>query len=403
MGEKKLNVALFLCKCGANIADFVDLKEVEAAFNGNGKTMLVETYDLLCSPAGKKSMRESLLKSKPDVVVVAACSPKMHEKTFQAVLTDAGMNMAKIQMANVREQCAWVTANKKAAIKRSVLHDDLDRRSMECLTDIVIIGGGIAGIEAALMAANAGRKVTIIEKEMSLGGSVIKTEEVAPNMECAPCLLAPRLSAIRDNKNIRVISNAVVTDVLGFFGNFKIKAKRHARYVKDNCIGCEACFEVCPVTMKNDFHLGLGTKKAITTLFAGSVPAAAFIDIGNCQHFTDGKCGDACVAACPFQSIDFEDKEEEIEVAAGAVIMATGYGTFDPSGIAELGFGQIDNVYTMPQFERIASSNGPYGGEIKLKNGQLPKSAAIIHCAGSLVENGIPYCSGICKSRRFIT
>jgi heterodisulfide reductase subunit A2 len=406
MGEKKPTVALFLCKCGANIADIIDLQEVRSKFSGNNKIMLVETHDLLCSPAGKKSMQQTLLKNKPDVVVVAACSPKTHEKTFQAVLTDSGMNMAKIQMANIREQSAWVTVDKKeavekaialinAAVERAVLHTDLQQRAMECLTDIVIIGGGIAGIEAALMAANAGRKVTIIEKEISLGGSVIKMEEVAPNMECAPCLLAPRLSAIRDNKNIRVISNAKVTDILGFFGNFKVKARRMARYVKESCIGCEACFEVCPVNIKSDFQLGLGSQKAISTLFAGSVPAAAAIDRANCLHFTNGSCN-ACVAACPFQSIDFDDKDEEIEVEAGAVIVASGYNTVNPSDIPELGYGKIDNVYTMPEFERLASSNGPCNGEIRMKNGNQPKSAAIIHCAGSLSEKGLPYCSGVC-------
>ena len=406
MSEKKPNVALFLCKCGANIAEFIDLKEVEARFSGGGKTMFVETQDLLCSPAGKKNMRKALLNNKPDVVVIAACSPKMHEKTFQGVVADAGINMAKMQMANIREQSAWVTADKKeatlkaialinAAFERSVLHDDLHPRTMECLTDLVIIGGGIAGIEAALMAASAGRKVTIVEKEISLGGSVIKTEEVAPAMECAPCLLAPRLSAIRDNKNIRVISNASVTDVLGFLGNFKVKVRRMARYVKDSCIGCEACFEVCPVTMKSGFHLGLGTKKAVSTLFAGSVPAAAAIDKAACLHFIDGSCN-ACATVCPFQSIDFDDQDEDIEVTAGAVIVATGYGTARASDIPGLGSGKIDNVYSMPEFERIAGSNGPYGGEIRLKNGKPPRSMAVIHCAGSLSDSGVSYCSGIC-------
>ncbi|MBN1577103.1 MAG: CoB--CoM heterodisulfide reductase iron-sulfur subunit A family protein [Chitinispirillaceae bacterium] len=406
MNGKKTKIALFLCKCGANIADFIDLKEIESRFSGNDTTSFVETQDLLCSPAGKKNMLETIEKNKPDFVVVAACSPQMHEKTFQEVVADAGINMARMQMANIREQSAWVTTDKKkatlkaialinAAMERSVLHDDLQPKTMECLTDLIIIGGGMAGIEAALLAANAGRKVTIVEKEISLGGSVIKIEEVAPNMECAPCLLSPRLAAVRDNKNIRVISNASVTDVLGFFGNFKVKIKRMARYVKESCIGCEACFEVCPVTVDNDFNLGLGTKKAISTLFAGSVPAAAAIDKTNCLHFTDGSCN-ACAAVCPFQSIDFEDTGEDIEVSAGAVIVATGCTTVNPSTVPETGYGKIENVYSMPEFERIASSNGPYGGEIRLKNGEPPRSVAVIHCVGSLSDGGVPYCSGIC-------
>jgi heterodisulfide reductase subunit A2 len=399
--DKKM--ALFLCKCGTNIADMVDFDTIQRRF---GATAAVSTHDLLCSPAGKKFMKESLAANKPDVVVVAACSPKMHEKTFQDVAAGAGINMARVHMANIREQCAWVTKDKNeatakaialinGALVRSVLHEDLDKRSMECLTDIVVIGGGIAGIEAALMAANAGRKVTIIEKEISVGGEVIKMEEVAPNMECAPCLLAPRISSVRDNPNITVVANAEVTDVIGFFGNFIVKALRKARYVKSSCIGCEACFEVCPVSAPSNFHLGLGTKKAIYTQFPGSLPATAVIDAKTCKHFIDGSC-DACVAVCPFQSIDFNDKDEKIEITAGAVIVATGSGLLPMTSLPLFKRGRIANALTMPEFERIASSNGPYGGDIRLADGRPVNSLAVIHCAGSLTTEGVPYCSGIC-------
>jgi heterodisulfide reductase subunit A2 len=401
--KKGPKVSLFLCQCGTNIADTVDLDRIAKRF---GAGAVVATHNLLCSPAGKKFMQDSLVGRKPDYVVVAACSPKTHEKTFQDVAHTAKINMARVQIANIREQCAWVTKGKdeatakaialiNGAVERCVLHEDLDRRFMECRTDIVVIGGGIAGIEAALMAANAGRKVTIIEKEISIGGSVIKMEEIAPNMECAPCLLAPRISAIRDNPLITVIANAEVTDVIGFFGNFTVKARKKARYVKSSCIGCEACFEVCPVSSPSDFHLGLGTKKAISMLFPGSLPAAAVIDKKNCRHFIDGSC-DACVAACPFQSIDFDDKDTAVELSAGAVIVATGSGTAPRSALPVLRGCAVPNVLTLPEFERIASSNGPYGGDIRLADGHPVNSMAVIHCAGSMTKEGVPYCSGIC-------
>ena len=403
MEKQKTVVALFLCKCGTNIADAVDIDRIAKRF---GDSTIVETHELLCSPAGKKFMQDSLIAKKPDYIVVAACSPKVHEKTFQDVASAAGINMARVQMANIREQCAWVTKDKdeataktmaliNAATQRCVLHEDLNQRFMECHTDIAIIGGGIAGIEAALMAANAGRKVTIIEKEISIGGNLIKMDEVGPNMECAPCLLAPRISEIRDNANITVISNAEVTDVIGFFGNFTVKAHKKARFVKSSCIGCEACFEVCPVSTPSDFHMGLGTKKAISTLFPGSLPAMAAIDNKSCRHFTDGSCN-ACVAACPFQSIDFEDKDEEIAISAGAVIVATGSGILPKTSLPMLKQGPIPNVVTLPEFERIASSNGPTGGAIRLADGRTVMSMAVIHCAGSMTKDGIPYCSGIC-------
>jgi len=404
MKGKKPTVALFLCKCGTNIADMIDMDVVAKRF---AEAATIETHELFCSPAGKKFMTESLKKSKPDIVVVAACSPKTHEKTFRDIAAAAEINLAKVQMANIREQDAWVTADKNeatkkaialinGAIERSMFHEELQPRFMECLTDIVVIGGGIAGIEAALMAAAAGRKVTIIEKEISLGGNVIKMEEVAPKMECAPCLLAPRIAAVRDNPNITVIANADVTDVLGFFGNFNVKVRQKARYVKNTCIGCEACFEVCPVESPSAFHCGLGNKKAVYTLFPGSLPAAAIIDKKQCKHFIDGSCN-ACAAACPFQAIDFEDHDRQLEIAAGAVIVATGSATVGASVLPKrLGYKKFSDVYTLSEFERIASSNGPYGGSIHCVDGRPVTSLAVIHCAGSLTKDGIPYCSGIC-------
>ena len=406
MTESPKKIGVFLCRCSSNIASTVDLDAIQKWAEKHPGVAFTVTHDLLCSPAGKQFFLDTLEKNKVDSVVVAACSPKMHENTFRELGVKRGLNLAQVNMANIREQAAWVTPDKveateksrvliEAALSRSTEHVDLEDRTMEGCTEIAIIGGGIAGIEAALTAAEAGRKVTIIEKEISLGGSVIKTEEVAPSMECAPCVLAPRLTAIRNNKNITVITDAEVTDVLGFFGNFTVKVKRKARYITSACIGCEACFETCPVSTPSAFHLGMGNRKAIYTAFPGSVPAAAAIDAKTCLRFKGEKCT-ACVEACGFNAIDFEDKDELIEVAAGAVIMATGFAGPPSDSVKRLGVGTVENVYTMDQFERLASSNGPTAGEIKLADGSSPKSVAIIHCAGSLCADGLAYCSGIC-------
>lgn len=406
MSMDNARLGIFLCRCGNNIADFVDLDELRQWAGRKSEVAFVETHDLLCSPAGRKFVEDRMKQGKVGTLIVAACSPKTHEKTFIDAAEKAGINRGRVLMANIREQCGWVTPDKnkatekaaaliEALVRRSRVQETLEARSMECNTDLVVIGGGIAGIEAALAAAEAGRKVTLIEREISLGGALIKTEEIAPAMECAPCLLAPRLGAVRENKNIRVVSNAEVTAVLGFFGNFKVRVTRKARYIKDSCIGCEACFEACPVSVKSAFHLGLGTHKAVYTAFPGSVPAAAAIDASACRHFTDGSC-DACVKACPFQAVDFYDKDEKLEFEAGAVIAAAGSESPVPVDAERYGLGRLDNVITLAEFERLASSNGPTGGEVRLKNGGAPGIVAVIHCAGSLTPKGLPYCSGIC-------
>lgn len=406
MNQNHSSIGLFLCKCGTNVASVVDMEKIKVWCESQGNILFTETYDLLCSPAGKKFVEDRVREIKPDCVVVAACSPKTHEKTFQTALENGGLNKGMLQMANIREHVAWVTPDKQAATQKAIAliraalqriphNEALEARAMECITDVVIIGGGIAGIEAALCLAQAGRKVTIVEKDVSLGGKVIQYDEVAPAMECGPCLLAPRLSAVRENKNIEVITNAQITDVVGFFGNFTVKVKQGPRYVESSCIGCEACFDVCPVSVDNSFHLGLGKRKAVYTLFPGSVPATAVIDDKNCKHFIDGSC-DACVAACSFNSINFNDKERFIEIPAGAVILAIGGDAADAFVTLTNKAREIPNVYTLPQFERLMASNGPLLGQFKLAGGEDPKNVAILHCAGSLTEKGANYCSEFC-------
>ncbi|MDQ1255516.1 MAG: heterodisulfide reductase subunit, partial [Candidatus Hydrogenedentes bacterium] len=406
MADNHAKTALFLCKCGTNLSSCVDLDALEQWARTRDDVDVVACHNLLCSPDGAKFFKDTLAEHNPGHVVVAACSPKMHEKTFRGLAEEAGVNMGCVHMANIREQCGWVTpdmiqATEKAdrliaaALHRVQLSGHLARQTMACVCDVLVVGGGIAGIEAALMAARAGKHVYIVERDIALGGEVAKTEEIAPKMECGPCLLAPRLAEVRDNPNITVFSNAEIVEAKGFYGNFTVTVKKRARYVEDSCIGCEACFEVCPVEAPNAFHLGLGNRKAIHTLFIGAVPAAASIDADRCLHFTDGSC-EACVEACPFGAVNFAQQDETIEVHVGAVIVATGAMPNNPGAIESLGYGTIENVYTLPEFERLASSNGPTGGAVQLRNGTKPASVAVIHCAGSLQDGGLAYCSSTC-------
>ena len=404
---------LFLCKCGTNVSNFMDLDKIEQWAKERDDIKEVYTHNLLCSPDGRNFYKEKLKDSDFNNIIIAACSPKMHEETFQNLAEEENVNMSRVQMANVREQCGWVTKDKdeatdkaekliNAALKRAELHEELKKQSMECVTDVLIIGGGIAGIEAALTASRAGRKAFIVEKNISLGGEIIKTDELAPNMECAPCLLAPRLSDLKKDPNITVISGAEVKDVLGFYGNFTVKVHQKARYVEDNCIACGACYDACPVETDHEFHLGMGKRKAIYALFPGSVPTAAVIDKDCCLHFKDGSC-EACKPLCPFGSINFDMEDKDIVINVGAIVVATGFDNPDLSNLERYKYGKIDNVYSLPEFERLASPNGPTKGKVLLKNGEQPKSMAILHCAGSLCEDGLKYCSGICCTQAFKT
>ncbi|MCK4347697.1 MAG: CoB--CoM heterodisulfide reductase iron-sulfur subunit A family protein [Thermoplasmatales archaeon] len=263
----------------------------------------------------------------------------------------------------------------------------------ESYSDVLVIGAGIAGIEASLLLSNSGRKVHLVEKTSYTGGTVIKFEEVFSNMECSTCMVAPIQQELLQDKNINLVMLAEIEDVKGSFGNFTVKIRKKARYVDlQNCIGCNACFEPCPVSLKNEFEEGLGERKAIYVPCAGALPNVPMIDTEHCLRFNGKECK-ACQEACMFEAIDFNQKDEQLELKVGAIIAATGFNIFDTKKTPNYGYGKIDDVYNAFEFERLYSSNGPTEGNILLKNGKPPKSAAIIHCVGRDQEG---YCSSVC-------
>jgi len=260
-------------------------------------------------------------------------------------------------------------------------------------SDILVIGAGIAGIEASLMLSKSDRKVHLIEKNSYTGGMSIKFEEVFSNMECSTCMISPKQQDLLQDKNINLIMLATVEDVKGSPGDFKVKIHKKPRYVDmDNCIGCTACFDPCPVSIKNEFEEGLSTRKAIYIPCAGALPNVPCIDTNNCLRF-QGKDCQACQDACMFNAIDFNQKDEKIELNVEAIIVATGYKLFDPNNTPHYGYKKINDVYTALEFERLYASNGPTQGKIQLKNGKTPKSGAIIHCIGRDKQG---YCSSVC-------
>jgi len=258
---------------------------------------------------------------------------------------------------------------------------------------VLVIGGGIAGIQSSLLLANSGAKVYLVEKASYFGGNIIKWEEVFPNMECATCMIAPKQQEVLQNESIELLTLSEVEDVQGSVGNFTVKVKKRARYVSlDNCIGCNECFDPCPVEVDNEFEEGLSKRKAIYIPCAGALPNAPVIDTNNCLRFKGEDC-QLCQEACMFEAIDYAQQDEELELNVGAIVVATGFKTFDLTQTTEYGYKKLNNVYSMVEVERICASNGPTEGQIVLQNGEVPKSVAIIHCVGR-EEKG--YCSSVC-------
>jgi len=405
--HKSEKIGVFICECGPNIKNAIDIDEMITSVGKKENIVLVKAFGLLCSDEGKGLIKRDIEDCGLTRVVIAACSPKEHETTFRRVLIEAGLNPYLLQIANIREQCAWVVKDKnlatrkarsivEAAIKRVVHHEPLEKREIECQSDVLIVGAGITGISAALSLAQKNRKVYLVEREPCIGGKVALYQEVFPNLECASCMLAPKLDEVLHNENIELLTCSEVTEALGFYGNFIFNVEEKARFVDiKTCVGCGACFEVCPVKVKNEYNEGLDERKAIYIPYAGALPNAPVIDREHCLHFIGHKC-DACQKVCPFSSINLNETDKKYEIKAGAAILATGFDQFDLKGLEMYGYGKIDNVYTGLEFERLLNSGGPTAGKILLKNGSSPEKIALVHCAGSRTEKYNEYCSDVC-------
>jgi heterodisulfide reductase subunit A len=400
-------LAIYLCECGPNIKDAVDLAEVEKYARGLNHVAFVKQHGLLCSAEGRSLLAEDIKRHGLTGVVVSACSPKEHEATFQAVLREAGLNPYMLQMANIREQCAWVVRDKAsatrkakalltAAVRRAAHHAPLVSKEIECVPDVLILGAGVAGISAALMLARTERRVYLVEKSPCIGGKVARYEDLYPTMECGSCVMDPLFDQVLHHDRIEVLTLAAVQEVLGFLGNFQVKIKRQPRFVDlKTCIGCGACVEACPVNVANEYNERLDKRKAIHIPYAGALPHVAVIDRENCLHWQGPACT-ACRDACPFGAIDFEAAEQLREIKVGGMVVATGFDLFDLSRAPQYGYGAIENVVTSLEFERILSAAGPTQGKIRLGSGEPPARIAMIHCVGSRSREFDEHCSGIC-------
>jgi len=403
-------VGVFVCHCGENIARTVDCAAVaQAAAHLPGVVESVD-YRYMCSDPGQQMIKDAIKQKRLTGVVVAACSPRMHEPTFRRAAAEAGLNPFLLEMANVREHCSWVHEDREEATAKAV---DLVRLMVEKVKrnaelhpirvpvepTALVIGGGIAGIQAALDIANGGKKVVLVEKSPSLGGHMARLSETFPTLDCSQCILTPRMVEVAAHPNIELMTYSEVTKVDGFIGNFEVTIKQKARYVDPaTCTGCGSCYQKCPVKkIPSEFDAALGNRTAIYTPFPQAVPNKPVIDAEHCLMLTKGKCG-VCAKICPTGAINYDDEDKEVKVKVGAIVVATGFRLWDHSAYGEYGAGKLADVIDGFQFERLASAGGPTGGEIRRpSDGQVPKTVVFIQCCGSRdPKRGVEYCSKIC-------
>ena len=406
-----MRIGVYVCHCGRNIADVVNVKEVVEFAKTLPNVVVARDYKYMCSDPGQELIIKDIQELNLDRVVVAACSPKLHELTFRKALKRAGLNPFLFQMANIRELCSWVTkdaekatekakAYVKAAVYRVMHHEPLEVRKVKIHPSVLVIGGGIAGISASLLLADAGIKVYLVEKEPTIGGKMAKFDKTFPTLDCAACILTPKMNAVKEHPNIELFTYSEVEDVKGYVGNFEVKIRKKARYIiEDLCVGCNECIDNClfdKPEFPSEFDEGIGKRKPIYIPFPQAVPLVPVIDPNTCMWLSAKKCSRYCMESCERKAIDFNQKDEIVEVRVGAIIVAVGYKPFDPLRMPQYRYGELENVYTSLQVERMLNSAGPTSGEVLLKNGEKPKRVAIIHCVGSRDERFNRYCSRVC-------
>ncbi len=452
-------IGVFVCHCGTNIAATVDCAAVAEAARQMPHVVFATDYKYMCSEPGQRLIQEKIGAEHLDGVVVASCSPRMHEPTFRRAAAAAGLNPYRVEMANLREQVSWVHSDRSVATAKAIeivamlvaktAHNEaLQTGRAELSKRLLVIGGGIAGIQAALDVANAGYEVTLVERTPTIGGKMAMLDKTFPTLDCSACILTPLMVDVAQHPNITLRTCCEVAEVHGFVGNFDVTMRQRARFVDHTlCTGCGTCWSKCPVKdIPAEFEQGLGTRSAIYIPFPQAIPNKPVIDAANCRYLAyrqaqieqaaaagqtpaqaaqfkpigpDGKrlpqC-QICQKMCPTGAISWDQSDEIITQRFGAIIVASGYDLFRvgstlPQSQAathaagaplraygEYGYGQLPDVITTMQLERLMNASGPTKGEIvRPSDGKHPHTVVFIACVGSRDEKvGRPYCSKIC-------
>ncbi|WP_297489277.1 CoB--CoM heterodisulfide reductase iron-sulfur subunit A family protein [uncultured Cetobacterium sp.] len=403
-------IGVYVCWCGSNIAGTVDVERVRDAVKDMPGVVHSVDYQYMCSEVGQNFLKDAIKEKKLDRIVVAACSPRMHEATFRKAAESAGLNPYLVEIANIREHCSWVHKDKeigtekaialtKAAIAKATLNEELISGTTQVEKRALVVGGGIAGIQTALDIADAGYKVDLVEQSPSIGGKMAQIDKTFPTLDCSACILTPKMVDAAAHENITVHTYSEIESVTGFVGNFNVAIKKKPRYVDmDKCTGCGICIEKCPSKKgKSEFEEGLTNRTAIYTPFAQSVPKVPVIDKNQCIKFKIGKCG-VCSIVCGTKAIDFEQKDMIINEKYGAIVLATGFDLINLDKFGEYSYPHPD-VITSLEFERLTNAAGPTSGKfIRFSDGKRPKKLVFIQCVGSRdkSERGKSYCSKVC-------
>lgn len=404
-------IGVFVCWCGSNIAGTVDVKAVAEALKSEPGVVFSTNYQYMCSEAGQNIVKDAVKEHNLTGVVICSCSPRMHEATFRKAVASVGLNPYMLEVANIREQCSWIhkdmaTGTEKAiilaraAVAKVCLNAPLIAGESPVKKRALVIGGGIAGIQTALDIADAGFEVDIVEKNATIGGKMAQIDKTFPTLDCAACILTPKMVDVAQHEKINIYAYSEVDAVKGFVGNFNVTIRRKARYVKEDvCTGCGLCTEKCPQKkVPNEFNLGMDNRRAIYIPFAQAVPKVATIDANYCTMLKTGKCG-VCSKVCTAGAIDYKQKDELIEREYGAIVVATGFNPIKLDNFDEYAYSQSLDVITSLEFERLTNSAGPTAGKLlRPSDGKHPHTIVFVQCVGSRDTSGCgkPYCSKIC-------
>ena len=410
MAQEELRIGVFVCECGLNIAGSVDCEEVRKAAEELPDVVVSVVNKYTCADPGQEEIKTYIREHNLNRVVVASCTPRMHEPTFRKCVAETGLNPYLMEMASIREQCSWVHLHDRAAatekakdivkiaVARARLLQPQEDIKIPITDAALVIGGGVAGIQAALDLANAGHRVYLVEKQPSIGGIMAQLDKTFPTMDCSICVLGPKMMDVGRHPLITLLTCSEVENISGYVGNFKVLVRKKARYVDETlCNCCEKCAEVCPVVVPDAFQQGFSSRKAAYIPFPQAVPSSYIIDMEQCLGNNPVTCG-KCLDVCEKQCIDLNMQDELVEIEVGVIIAATGMDIYDPTALDEYGYTRFENVITTIEFERLICGGGPTNGElVRPSDRQTPKRIGFIQCVGSRTENrGNPYCSNVC-------